>query len=102
SFFFQAVDGIRDFHVTGVQTCALPILSHRLAASPLFSDDALAALIDKTPREAYHVNYSQRTPGNPPKRREGEIKGLTGHDVLEEIGRASSREAVGFFVCPKA
>src|SRR5690606_39447304 len=27
SFFFQAEDGIRDFHVTGVQTCALPIYS---------------------------------------------------------------------------
>src|SRR5690606_40446307 len=27
SFFFQAEDGIRDFHVTGVQTCALPILA---------------------------------------------------------------------------
>src|SRR5690606_39316981 len=25
SFFCQAEDGIRDFHVTGVQTCALPI-----------------------------------------------------------------------------
>src|SRR5690606_37723260 len=25
-FFFQAEDGIRYFHVTGVQTCALPIL----------------------------------------------------------------------------
>src|SRR5690606_40323873 len=25
--FFQAEDGIRDFHVTGVQTCALPILA---------------------------------------------------------------------------
>src|SRR5207302_2727097 len=25
AFFFQAEDGIRDFHVTGVQTCALPI-----------------------------------------------------------------------------
>src|SRR5690606_40808908 len=25
NFFFQAEDGIRDFHVTGVQTCALPI-----------------------------------------------------------------------------
>src|SRR5256885_6615747 len=31
-FFFQAEDGIRDYKVTGVQTCALPILvaaSHR-------------------------------------------------------------------------
>src|SRR5690554_7484894 len=26
-FFFQAEDGIRDADVTGVQTCALPILS---------------------------------------------------------------------------
>src|SRR5216684_5035539 len=26
-FFFQAEDGIRDVAVTGVQTCALPILS---------------------------------------------------------------------------
>src|ERR1039457_4243633 len=30
-FFFQAEDGIRDYKVTGVQTCALPIylLAHR-------------------------------------------------------------------------
>src|SRR2546430_12952663 len=27
SFFFQAEDGIRDLTVTGVQTCALPILT---------------------------------------------------------------------------
>src|SRR5690606_9681198 len=35
-FFFQAEDGIRDFHVTGVQTCALPILGHSnfVPASP--------------------------------------------------------------------
>src|SRR6266498_4892330 len=29
-FFFQAEDGIRDADVTGVQTCALPILAGRL------------------------------------------------------------------------
>src|SRR5690606_40066570 len=28
--FFQAEDGIRDFHVTGVQTCALPILASQV------------------------------------------------------------------------
>src|SRR3712207_6896458 len=28
-FFFQAEDGIRDIGVTGVQTCALPILAAR-------------------------------------------------------------------------
>src|SRR5688500_19151402 len=27
-FFFQAEDGIRDYKVTGVQTCALPILEN--------------------------------------------------------------------------
>src|SRR2546426_7802844 len=30
-FFFQAEDGIRDYKVTGVQTCALPISVRRLA-----------------------------------------------------------------------
>src|SRR5256885_8943668 len=29
-FFFQAEDGIRDYKVTGVQTCALPIFPQRL------------------------------------------------------------------------
>src|SRR5437660_2629458 len=31
-FFFQAEDGIRDGHVTGVQTCALPICITRTVA----------------------------------------------------------------------
>src|SRR5690625_4756297 len=43
-FFFQAEDGIRDGHVTGVQTCALPIcpiqniwkIDSRYAGSILF------------------------------------------------------------------
>src|SRR5690606_39464098 len=62
SFFFQAEDGIRDFHVTGVQTCALPISGSvdgggleldfggdggprtlRIAASPVPADEAQAA-----------------------------------------------------------
>src|SRR5690625_6284510 len=35
TFFFQAEDGIRDGHVTGVQTCALPIDGGtRLGAPP--------------------------------------------------------------------
>src|SRR5690606_40942979 len=33
-FFFQAEDGIRDFHVTGVQTCALPISILKLLMKP--------------------------------------------------------------------
>src|SRR5256885_3989455 len=31
-FFFQAEDGIRDYKVTGVQTCALPISADRRGA----------------------------------------------------------------------
>jgi hypothetical protein len=60
-------------------------LSHSLANSKLFTDEALAALIEKSPREAYHVNYSQKTPGNPPRRREGEIKDLSGKEVLDVV-----------------
>src|SRR5256885_7151434 len=29
-FFFQAEDGIRDYKVTGAQTCALPISTHSI------------------------------------------------------------------------
>src|SRR5690606_18692297 len=36
-FFFQAEDGIRDFHVTGVQTCALPILGNVIIKKPATS-----------------------------------------------------------------
>src|SRR5256885_12402549 len=32
-FFFQAEDGIRDYKVTGVQTCALPISEERAIAT---------------------------------------------------------------------
>src|SRR5690606_40718564 len=40
TFFFQAEDGIRDFHVTGVQTCALPICE-RLAKTYLGGPNGL-------------------------------------------------------------
>src|SRR5690606_40450819 len=36
-FLFQADDGIRDFHVTGVQTCALPISILMKSPGTLFS-----------------------------------------------------------------
>src|SRR5204863_5248078 len=35
-FFFQAEDGIRDLYVTGVQTCALPILEVLPREGPTF------------------------------------------------------------------
>src|SRR5690606_39702462 len=47
-FFFQAEDGIRDFHVTGVQTCALPIFGEGpsrvlVSTPPAAADQVLAA-----------------------------------------------------------
>src|SRR6266702_5415720 len=46
-FFFQAEDGIRDGHVTGVQTCALPIWTTRLMLdSPAANDARLKSLLE--------------------------------------------------------
>src|SRR6266566_9063587 len=42
-FFFQAEDGIRDYKVTGVQTCALPI-SHAASLPSGLEDGTRAAL----------------------------------------------------------
>src|SRR5437870_10728254 len=55
-FFFQAEDGIRDGHVTGVQTCALPICGR--AAS---STNPIAIT---SPRKGCRT----RVHGPPPKR----------------------------------
>src|SRR2546430_4120629 len=41
-FFFQAEDGIRDLTVTGVQTCALPILASHCVTSFLAARDYVA------------------------------------------------------------
>src|SRR5690606_40081697 len=41
-FFFQAEDGIRDFHVTGVQTCAPPIFSPQYTA-----EECMSLMLDK-------------------------------------------------------
>src|SRR5437870_10370255 len=45
-FFFQAEDGIRDGHVTGVQTCALPIYGAcdgRSSDTPAPNSDVIAS-----------------------------------------------------------
>src|SRR6266540_4484202 len=47
-FFFQAEDGIRDRDVTGVQTCALPILTgvvHAVAAGCCAWDELARAVL---------------------------------------------------------
>src|SRR5205807_7790794 len=54
-FFFQAEDGIRDYKVTGVQTCALPILATIAAAPgglPERGGDGRHTQLGRGPREA--------------------------------------------------
>src|SRR5882762_10544286 len=52
-FFFQAEDGIRDSSVTGVQTCALPILVLHGRVQHLLDDGAQAVnLIDEQDRKS--------------------------------------------------
>src|SRR5256885_6057241 len=46
-FFFQAEDGIRDYKVTGVQTCALPIYSLGDAYARFLIDEALPFVTNK-------------------------------------------------------
>src|SRR5690606_39738951 len=51
-FFFQAEDGIRGFHVTGVQTCALPISAPQAHAVALGLPRAGPAPGNRAPRRA--------------------------------------------------
>src|SRR5690625_7836763 len=46
-FFFQAEDGIRDGHVTGVQTCALPILAHSAVECAMQLHEQVAGRLDQ-------------------------------------------------------
>src|SRR5256885_16744745 len=46
-FFFQAEDGIRDYKVTGVQTCALPISVGQLAYHAFRLSIAFADAMDR-------------------------------------------------------
>src|SRR5688500_19776918 len=81
-FFFQAEDGIRDYKVTGVQTCALPIFPR--ANSPrvhIFWQRRIRAG-DTGEKATPYWFPSQTTSG---AIREDRI-------VLPKIGRASCRE----------
>src|SRR5690606_28092575 len=77
-FFFQAEDGIRDFHVTGVQTCALPILL--LAAAACASGPALAGNIYKW-KDANGVTHSS---DQPPSGQHYEVRRVAGSGYAVE------------------
>src|SRR5256885_6111372 len=88
-FFFQAEDGIRDYKVTGVQTCALPIYS---AARPsrACGSSARRCRYSRPRSSSRHampqfealLTLAEVPPGSMRAR------------VIGEIGRASCRERV--------
>src|SRR5690606_39631411 len=92
--FFQAEDGIRDFHVTGVQTCALPI---SVIAQDAGTGDVLmfawmnAEALRLTVQEGRAVYWSR---SRNKLWRKGEESGHVQRvqDLRLEIGRASCRE----------
>src|SRR6266700_8205873 len=59
-FFFQAEDGIRDFHVTGVQTCALPIFAASAAGCVKEVEMTMGML------ELKNIDKVYRSRGKPP------------------------------------
>src|SRR5256885_11430712 len=87
-FFFQAEDGIRDYKVTGVQTCALPI-----CAGP-------PGQLRREPAEAQSTHHRKLdasfvAPLNGVCVRAGMFHRRVGPATLErKIGRASCRERV--------
>src|SRR5690606_13397934 len=63
-FFFQAEDGIRDFHVTGVQTCALPISyeKHKKKVDELVGNiNAMFAVPEWRPVHYYYQHFDRET-----------------------------------------
>lgn len=61
------------------------VAEHNLHQSPLFSDDALAELLDNCPREYYQINTMDPNGHNPRSWREGEIGSKSGKQVLEAV-----------------
>src|SRR5207302_5109551 len=63
-FFFQAEDGIRDFHVTGVQTCALPISKSEPNAASGTPRSTLHGILQLSYRATRRRNTSTRASTN--------------------------------------
>src|SRR5690606_40958123 len=91
---FQAEDGIRDFHVTGVQTCALPIYI------PVLSEESAEGVATATRRQWPRLWVVDPLDGTREfVKRNGEFtvnialvdQGVPVLGVVQEIGRASCR-----------
>src|SRR5256885_6735831 len=85
-FFFQAEDGIRDYKVTGVQTCALPI--SRANRRPA----AAAGAAPPGHRAATRLGASWPAPCPDPDGATGPRRRSRPAAARAEIGRASWRE----------
>src|SRR5690625_7781048 len=77
----QAEDGIRDGHVTGVQTCALPISR----TTPL-------RLIPARGERTRVMSTVAAVPGAHPRTRGTDLIRISAGANIKEIGRASCRE----------
>src|SRR5690606_40289501 len=83
-FFFQAEDGIRDFHVTGVQTCALPISASKEPAKR----GKAAAADGLSPKEKARRQLFTRMGVNPEAGWEARYEILPGKEkVVDELKR---------------
>src|SRR5256885_8734353 len=87
-FFFQAEDGIRDYKVTGVQTCALPISTSKLKKIG-FLAEYLRTLSEEDLRAAA-VFFT----GRPFPLTDARTLNVGWSAIMNEIGRASCRERV--------
>src|SRR2546427_1897161 len=85
-FFFQAEDGIRVLTVTGVQTCALPILDVRQKG--LHTDPRAESYVSYTQWPSRYTTLVVRS-GLEPAALEASVR-----REVQEIGRASCRERV--------
>src|SRR2546421_2866297 len=85
-FFFQAEDGIRDLIVTGVQTCALPILIEAVREHLGTKQQVFAEVDRAAPADALlATNTSSLSVA---------AIAAAARDPGREIGRASCRERV--------
>src|SRR2546421_3571326 len=86
-FFFQAEDGIRDLIVTGVQTCALPILDHQIA-------DELRLVLGQRVAPGLWARPGRRAVLRRDSNFLARFDAIAGHRPLAQIGRASGRGRV--------
>src|SRR5690625_4278389 len=102
-FFFQAEDGIRDGHVTGVQTCALPISLDGIpdfildVATTLGIPDAGKQLVERTQEDLDAAIALSSQVANPPRIAFVYMRGTAGLYLLGGPGSGADDliEAVG-------